>query len=309
MFYIVGVFHLSQYLGEEYYLNNNVYGNNLMCSCLGTFSLISGYLIGLKYTANSAKEILYFYKKRVIRFYPLFLLSAILLYIIGFNDFNQTLNALLGLSPFLIPRPYTLWYISMIMTFYLITPIVLRKNKSIMSLVIIMAIVILSRFIKLDGRYIFNLFLYLIGLNIGHLQRTNIIKINRKVLLKNVFTKILLISILCIYIIMLIILQEYNRGLFRIITNITGTFILVLGVVCLPNQLLNRRRTIINFLAYTSMSCYLFHRFVYYIILSIYQPKITIILMLYLFFIALPLCFVFSYYIQTLYDKGVKIKS
>ena len=178
-----------------------------------------------------------------------------------------------------------------------------------MSLAIILGFAILSRFIKLDSRYIFNLFLYLVGLNIAHLQRSNIIIINRDDLLKNVYTKIFLIGILCIYILMLICLQDNNKGLFRIIANIIGTFVVVLGVVCLPNHMLIKQKKIVGFLAYTSMSCYLFHRFVYYVGLSIYQPQSTIILLLYLFFIVLPLCFVFSYYMQALYDMVVKSKN
>ena len=65
MLYIVGIFHLTQYLGESYYLNYNAYGNSLMCSCLGTFSLISGYLLGQKYECKSLKNAFFFYKKRI----------------------------------------------------------------------------------------------------------------------------------------------------------------------------------------------------------------------------------------------------
>lgn len=48
MFYITAMFHLTGYLGGNYYLFNNVYGNSFMCSCLGTFSLLSGILLGGK---------------------------------------------------------------------------------------------------------------------------------------------------------------------------------------------------------------------------------------------------------------------
>ena len=135
-----------------------------MWSCLGTFSLISGYLIGGKYNCNTIKDALFFYKKRVIRFFPLFFLSAILLCFIGFNTLNQTVIALLGLSPFISPRPFTLWYISMIMIFYLLSPIVLRGKRLYRCLLLFIGIVILSRFIDVDLRFIFNLFLYLVGI-------------------------------------------------------------------------------------------------------------------------------------------------
>jgi peptidoglycan/LPS O-acetylase OafA/YrhL len=172
MFYIVGIFHLSQYLGDEFYLNNNVYGNSIMWSCLGTFSLISGYLIGRKYNCETWGDVMFFYKKRVVRFYPLFFLSAILLYSIGFNNLEQTINSLLGLAPFLKPRPLTLWYISMIMVFYFITPFVLRGVRVKRSLFLIVGFVVLSRFIDIDYRFIFNLFFYFIGICSSNITTT-----------------------------------------------------------------------------------------------------------------------------------------
>ena len=165
MFYIVGIFHLTQYVGESYYLNNNVYGNSLMWSCLGVFSLISGYLLGLKYECKSFHDVLYFYKKRIVRFYPLFVLSALCLLFIGFNDLSQTLYSLSGLAPFVSHSPKTLWYISMIMFFYLISPIVLtsRKKRIIFSIAILTLFCVLSRLISVDLRFLYNLMLYLFG--------------------------------------------------------------------------------------------------------------------------------------------------
>ncbi len=166
MFYInVGVFHLSQYLGNSYYLDNNEYGNSFMWSCLGSFSLISGYLIGSKYYCDSMREAIIFYKKRIIRFFPLFILSSICLYLINFNDLHQTIYAVSGLAPFVTHTPLTLWYISMIMIFYLISPIVLgrKRRKILSSLVIVFFFCLLYHLTIKDIRFIYNLMLYLIG--------------------------------------------------------------------------------------------------------------------------------------------------
>lgn len=65
-------------------------------ACLGLFTFTSGYLIGRKYTFNKTlKGVCMFYKKRLLRIIPLFLLSAIILYYIGFNGKKPTLNGVL----------------------------------------------------------------------------------------------------------------------------------------------------------------------------------------------------------------------
>ena len=304
MFYIVGIFHLSQYLGDKYYLNNNEYGNSIMWSCLGTFSLISGYLIGRKYNCKSWEDVRFFYKKRVARFYPLFFLSAVLLYSIGFNNLWQTINSLLGLAPFLKPRPLTLWYISMIMVFYFISPIVLNGERVKRSMTIFMGFVVLSHFVTIDFRFIFNLFFYLTGLCISSLC-TIVSYINKKVSLMAGGGRFLIaICLVAIYVIMLILLRYYNNiGPYRMLTNTMGVFCMILFVYMQKSLL--KHEKLICFLAYTSMSCYLFHRFVYWAVLSFFKPKETIFLTIYMYMVAVPVCFVFSYFIQKIYDRFI----
>ena len=85
MFYITAVLHLTYYLGQDKFLWHNIYGNSLTWSCLGTFSLISGYLLAKKYSCNNLKDVRYFWKKRLLRFYPFFIISTICLCFIGLN--------------------------------------------------------------------------------------------------------------------------------------------------------------------------------------------------------------------------------
>lgn len=303
MFYIVGIFHLSQYLGSEYYLNNNVYGNSIMWSCLGTFSLISGYLIGRKYNCETWEDVLFFYKKRVARFYPLFFLSAVLLYTIGFNNLWQTINSLLGLAPFLKPRPLTLWYISMIMVFYFISPVVLNVERVKRSLALFIGFAVLSHFIAIDFRFIFNLFFYLTGLCTSSLSTKEFFN-NKKRVNGGGGRFLTTICLIAIYAIMFILLRENNDiGPYRMLTNTMGVFCLVLFVYMQKSLL--KYEKLITFLAYTSMSCYLFHRFVYWVVLSIFKPQETLLLAIFMFLVAVPVCFVFSYCIQKMYDRFI----
>ena len=296
MFYIVGVFHLTQYLGEQYYLNNNVYGHSLMWSCLGTFSLISGYLLGMKYECNNFRDVLFFYKKRIIRFYPLFILSAILLLLIGFNDLSQTAYALTGLAPFVSHAPKTLWYISMIMIFYLISPIVLtsRVKRVIFSIAILLFFCLLSRIIRVDLRFLYNLMLYLFGICVASV-RFDQWKGHRYIKWVGIVLTLLVYSYL------LCNLSTKNSLLFSMATNVFGVFALVSLASLLMKVLPNDSR-VISFMSFTSMSCYLFHRFTYWLCLQLFNPKDLLSKSLYLVLVAFPVGLVFSYYIQKLYD-------
>lgn len=102
----------------------------LSYSCLYLFTFASGYLLGGKYSfgIDGNSKIWPFYKKRFFRTIPLFLLAAIVLYLIGFNSARATLNGVLLISPFVKPRPLTLWYIPAIFWCYFITPLISRKN-------------------------------------------------------------------------------------------------------------------------------------------------------------------------------------
>ena len=134
MFWVIGVLHLSQYLGDGYNtLCGTIYGSNITWSALGMFSLISGFFIGQKYVIESWPDIWNFYKKRLIRFYPLFVISALLLVLIRFNTIRGTLHALVGITSFTSYRVSTLWYMSMLLCFYAVTPFVSRKKQSVVS--------------------------------------------------------------------------------------------------------------------------------------------------------------------------------
>ena len=116
MVWIVAYWHLCEYLGIDC---NNAISSTLTHSVLATFTLFSGFFLGQK--AITAHE---FYKKRLLRFYPLFFLACLLMFIGGggIKSFLQFLMSITGLSVFWLPQPPTLWYMAMLMVFYVITP-------------------------------------------------------------------------------------------------------------------------------------------------------------------------------------------
>lgn len=296
MIYIVGIFHLSQYLGKSYYLNNNVYGNSIMWSCLGAFSLISGYLIGKKYNCNTFKDALVFYKRRVVRFYPLFFFASICLLIIGFNDPLQTFYALVGMAPFVSHKPLTLWYISMIMLFYLVSPIVLAQHgrrRFVRCMLVFSIFVICRLFIYIDLRFLFNLLVYLVGISAACIN------------LNKAFGKSKYIcGVLVLYALLFVNLNIMSHSIVRRFVDIVGVVVIVVLAKLIGNVVSNNNR-IVFFLSYVSMSAYLFHRLTYWICLQILSPCSTMEMALFLMFIAFPVGLAFAYYVQKLYDHIV----
>lgn len=137
-------------------------------ACLGLFTLTSGYLIGKKYRfGKTGTPILQFYWKRIVRVVPLFVLASVALYAIGFNGGRQTLNGLLCISPFIRPRPLTLWYIPVLLLLYLVTPLLSREkiqHRMAASFFFLMSLGALYVAIpSVDHRLLYNAFFYCLG--------------------------------------------------------------------------------------------------------------------------------------------------
>ena len=108
------------------------YRNRGACYHYGTLLLYVhlGYFLR-KYPFRDRADVLTFYRKRFSRFYGLYFLSAITLLIGGFftdkswfDSYHQFFLTLCGLTTFSPPQPGTLWFMSMLMFFYLVTPFI-----------------------------------------------------------------------------------------------------------------------------------------------------------------------------------------
>lgn len=292
MTWVVFILHISQYLGDSYFLWNRPWGNNLTSASLGTFSIISGYLLGCKYKISTVDDALFFYKKRVLRFYPLFILSSVLLCAIGFNGIRVTILGLFGLAPFIEEQLQTLWYISMIMVFYFLTPFLLNSKRYLLSIGCLLFFVVYFCFFHLDIRFLFNLSLYLFGLCIAtHGELFNKIVFNKK---------IQIISII-LYVLILLSFQYIQNKSYVRITSYVGVIAILSLSAILEKQI--SQKQIIKFIGYVSMSCYLFHRFTYWVSLRIFEPSTVLTKTAALVLVGIPLCVAFSYLIQKTYDR------
>lgn len=292
MIWVIGILHLSQYLGNEYYLWYTIIGCNITYAALGTFSLIGGLLIGSRYTLNTFNNVCVFYKKRILRFYPLFIIATILLCIIHLNDIESSIAGLLGYSSFITKQPMTLWYISMMLIFYLITPLILNKHKYISGLLLLVLFCVYKIIFVLDIRFIYNISLYILGLIVADKINFTINTLRNK---QVCFTMVLIYSLGLIF----LHLNEIN-SLPSIVFSYCGV-IAIFSISVVIEQYIKTKK-IISLLSYISLSFYLFHRFTYWLLLAIWHPDNIYILTLYLVLVAFPLGAVFAYLMQKMYD-------
>lgn len=302
MCYIIAALHLSQYLGLKYYIYETYIGRLITFSCLGLFTFMSGYLIGGRYDFNRTEtKVITFYKKRIVRFYPLFVIATILLYLIGFNNLSSSIYGLIGLAPFVIQQPKTLWYISMLMILYLLTPLINRKGmvwKIGISAILVTLCLGLKLLLFVDTRFIFNLFFYCLGLimanvNIQYLKEIEHPKWG------------IHISIIVLFVVVTCLSNHWMQNTpMQLFIAAIGVFA-IFSLSCIFERITWKPfRRIMAFVSYGSMVCYLFHRFFYWAGLCIYNPVSVTSKTLYLigvFIIGL----VVSYFIQKIYDNIV----
>lgn len=300
MTYIVAFMHLYGYIYDvksAYFIPECAV---LTDACLGLFTFVSGYLLGRKYVfGKSWRDIWQFYKKRLLRIIPLFLLSAIVLYLIGFNSARATLNGILCISPFIKPRPMTLWYIPVILLCYLITPIVCRKNftwRLVSSLAILFILIGLKKVIPtIDWRFQYNMLFYLVGLVSSPYFDWKFKKAS--------FVKWLIVAL---FVGLIVITHFYKpnvhiRHLFAGIGVIAVLFVCegLANVVFRKDNLVSRTVTIVS---YASMACYMFHRLFFWLGELAWNPLSHGLKWIYMAGVIFPAMLVFSYFIQKGYD-------
>lgn len=128
--YIVAFWHLL-----NYFPSIKLNGMSLqVCSSitivvLGTFTFMSGFFLK-KYVIETLDDVKLFYWKRFKRFYIPYLVCLTVLFLGGwFESGKQFVLSLIGLSTYIGSSPNTVWYFSMLMSFYALTPILLYLKK------------------------------------------------------------------------------------------------------------------------------------------------------------------------------------
>ena len=289
--YIVGFWHLNSYLPSHYSFSSAWLPllHNLTTVVLGTFTFISGSLLS-KYSFSSGLDIVVFFKKRFVRFFFILLFSAITYYLLKWISLAQTCQIVTGLNLIIGPSVTTLWFFSMIILFYLITPLIRYKYDSIITNILI-CIAIFLAFIYLtitgaDRRLVLYFPAYVTGLCLPTEKAVQLIR--NKLLLA------VSIPMLCIQFIF------SNWLAVQILLELFGiaSFIVICG---------NLRFGFLKYLAVASMIAYLFHRQLgyEYILLpnALFEKQGCSGIPLWAACLGLLMLFVISYWGQIFYDR------
>lgn len=285
---ITGLYHNLGYAGGHYY--EHVCVLSLVYSCLGVFTFLSAYLISSKYHFYMSQDTKSFWKKRFIRVWPLFAVSSILLYAIGFNHFFPTLKGLVGISPFWAPEPTTMWYVAMLLSLYLLTPFILQgglKSQCVRVLVTMSIMGVLQLAFNSVVPKTFNYFtVYFTGLLLGRNWDKKVMKffMSKKTL---VLTALWIILMTACYISCNVFIKSLAGvvGLISII-NLCALLSMKIGT----NSIIGK---IIKLLSYTSFCTYLFHREVIWVLLRLLSLKHGWPLFLEVLLVGVPFSFFF----------------
>ena len=216
--WIVVIWHGNDYLPIDYHYNESaVYLDHVTTMVLALFSLLSGMLLS-KYRFASCEDVELFYKKRFSRFYVLFFIAVLSFYLLGFYTFKTSIK--FGVSVYWGQKPFTLWYMSMLMTFYLITPLMRfsyskRCIRAIIAIACTISMAALYYVGKLDNSVLLYFLSYSIGLYVGDYLlawlRTHELEVS-SIIRKGV--EIIAYASFCMYL--------YHRVIFYAIGKITG---------------------------------------------------------------------------------------
>lgn len=323
MMYIIGFWHLRHYTHIR--LTSFPYAEKIASyitiGALCTFTCISAFFLSNN-IFSKINDLAFFFKRRFLRLYPLFFVSCCSLYYISikycnilkreegyFNSLKQLVITLLGLGSFVKTAPATIWYASMIIFFYYITPFVLYKieRKFAISIGILVGFYFLAyinflkwKYITIDSRFFEHYFTYFSILLISYYFREKL----SAIILSNKFYIInaaIMIGLLPIAIILHLRIGHISSNFVFHALIIYYGIVFFMGLAKLLSPI-GFARTILSFISYTSMVCYLFHR-QYFEIMRIIIGDFSVFLAV---FIMLSLIII-SFFIQKSYDRIIKI--
>lgn len=270
-------------------------------AALVSFTFLSGLFLGKKEMKFSV-----FYINRLKRFVPLFGLSVVLFRYFHLISTKQMILTITGLSSFILPQPLTLWYFSMLIVFYLVTPFLLYKlnifsNSRDYKLFIIRALVLYLSFLLLsclgflDNRLLIYYPIYILGI-VFPLEKLNYVWRNRLALV--IFGSVIMFGGFLIYLHIGTLIQ-----LGRLFMGFGGMMV-IFSLSSMVERCINSTgKHIIETLSYISMSTYLFHRIVYLIMKHLYSVEyLSSIEILVMILVMLSFAFV----IQKCYDITIK---
>ena len=262
MLFVIGVYHMK----GSYLVNPGLTPllQRLIVPVLAAFTGISGWFLGRKKLETRA-DVAAFYKSRLVRAYPFFLLGSLSLYAVSLavgkyiHGFRQLILTLVGLSPVFGTAPSTVWYISMLLLFWALTPLfIFRRRKTAADAVLrFMGLIALIALLwgldrmgaDVDSRVpLYSIVYFTVLILSPWIELGDGIRIVPAVAAAAVFALAQLMPTANIWLRVLQQLLHAFSGM---------TLILFLGALCAKAPMLAK---VLGWVSYASMVAYLFHR-------------------------------------------------
>ena len=283
MLWIIGVWHIFDYIDHSEVLKTNL--DVVTMSVLACFTFISGYFLGKKYSPP-----LTFYYNRFKRFYVLFVVACILMLCK-----NQFILSVTGLCNFILPQPYTLWYMAMLLLFYIVTPFILAGGGKSTKLQLLLRglttwvmLRVFQYFDMMDVRVPYYFLFYILGL-----------MTTKPIYEKAMNCKYWLLGLSCLTVILCMVISplSYLVSFFGMVT------IIIVSSILKDMNFLTFNR-VMAFVAYSSLCAYLYHRPIYRIFKTRLADENGLLSLCYTPLMVLTVIFV-SWIIQRTYDGFV----
>lgn len=305
--WIVGVWHLKEYVCLDGVSENIMRaGVVIETAVLGTFTFMSGFFLK-RHKMSTMSDALLFYRKRLLRFWVLYFAASASLYIASiaggspwFTSPKSFVLSLLGLSVFFPPHPRTFWYISMLMLFYLLTPLLLvprkRAGKIVLYVTVEAVFVILWLAGVTEGLCMVLFPMYALGMLVSD---RDVAKVKSR-------RWWVVVCVPALFILSLQINQRYIASL--------CWHVLALPLLIVLSDLLARNRIVRaagRKVSYASMNMYLFHRHIFILSVlvlnagSLHNIHGAVMPIWFAVLVVVPAITVFSYFLQKAYDRMV----
>lgn len=299
--FIVGFWHLLNYT-TAFPGYANPLTVRLKIIILATFVFISGYFIGLKKLSLNNTDILNFYKKRLLRIYPLYLFALAIFSLYDTTTATGTIKAALSLSMLIKPAPPTLWFVTMLILFYIAAPFMAHASRTLSTTsllccyTLVLAALVTYALItsKLDTRLIRYFPPFAMGIFVATTEQQ---PLSRPFHLAIVIIAALLTSFIA-----------PSASLLHRIMSIPMALVVPYALFLFARQLTIpcSLHTPTILLSYISYAMYLFHRPIYSALTHLYFPQSHPAQLAYLLLCALPCLMLTALIIQTTFDRVIR---
>lgn len=294
MLYVVGYLHLGGYVGGG---DSHVgwWSAAVTQLVLGSFTFLSGFLIGRSRWRGGFGNVLGFYKRRLLRIYPLFLLSLAGFVALRLVYWVPAVKSALGLSMFWLSPPMTLWYVVMLLVCFALAPLLLVGSWARTCVTSVALLALMAAWHTTVAPMDLRMPTQFAAFASGVLFARGGWRAERRSVAFYLATGVALALQFSTA------RQEEAVTAWTAIPAVCLIPILLLAVFDAMAQPWMQSRWV-RFLSHASFCAYLFHRIVYALLERVMQPHDALLHWLWLLGVGLPAVLVISALIQTTYD-------